>query len=492
MQEVSFIELNLFSIVPMAIIIVGALLVLILDLLLKRFNKSIYIGVSSISILLSIFSLLSIDSISIGFFDLIVIDGLSIIAQIIILVSSLLFLFLIISKNKYAEFECAEFYILFLFMISGYQFMTASNNLILIFLGLESSSLALYTLIALSRKQKALEAAIKYFILGALGSAFFAFGLMFIYASIGTIDIPYIISHVDSIALSNTIGTKYFILIGFIFLLGALGFKLSLFPFHTWVPDVYEGSSAPLAFYMSIATKIAGFVVAIKVFNAFINLDLPFVRTVLFIIVILTITIPNIIALLQKDVQRMLAYSSISQAGFGLACIFINTEESFIALFFYWILFLFTNLGAFGMLWLSHNKNKCWDVRYSYPYTKFSGLVHLSPIFAVSFGIFMLSLGGIPPFGMFWGKLYLINSAISASYYILALILLFNSAIAIYYYLKLIVFMFLKEPIVENKKIYMENVSYPMVGIIFISLFVCIFTIFLTEGFLSIIFNYIH
>lgn len=491
MLDLSFSSLNISSVLPMALSLIGGIVILIVDLFLKRFNKAVCIALSLVFILLSLASLLYMDSATSGFFDLVALDGLSVLSQIIILVASLLFMFLLISKDKFSEFECSEFYILFLFMIAGYQFMVSSNNLILIFLGLESSSLALYAIIALSKKQKALEAGIKYFTLGALGSGFFAFGLMFIYASSGSADIFDMSKPIGDLLFLEASGNKYFILLGFVFLLGALGFKLSLFPFHTWVPDVYEGANPPVAFYMSIATKIAGFVVAIRVFNAFLGTSLPFVELVLFVIVILSITIPNVIALLQTDVQRMLAYSSISQAGFGLACVFINTQQSMTALFLYWILFLFTNLGAFGLLWLTHNKNKSWDSRFSSPYSKFSGLVKLSPLLAVSFGIFMLSLGGIPPFGMFWGKMYLISSSIRAGYNILALILLLNSAIAIYYYIKLIVFMFLKEPIVKDSSIYKQNASTPMIFVIAIAFVVSVFAIFFIEGFLDLIINYL-
>ncbi|MBR7118310.1 MAG: NADH-quinone oxidoreductase subunit NuoN [Helicobacteraceae bacterium] len=488
-MALSFSSLNILSILPMCLIVGGGILILIVDIILNKFNKTLCIGISSISIALSFLSILDLENTTIGFYSLISIDGLSVLSQMIILIASLFFIFLAISKDKFGEFECSEFYILFLFMIASYQFMVSSNNLILIFLGLESSSLALYALIALAKNEKSLEAGIKYFTLGAFGSGIFAFGLLFVYAGSGSLNISDII---NSILLVNMHSDgEYFVLLGFIFLFVAIGFKLSFVPFHTWVPDVYEGSSSPLAFYMSIVTKIAAFVVLIRVCSAFMYVDIPIIRYILFAFVVIGTTIPNIIALLQNDVQRMLAYSSISQAGFVLACIFIDTTQSLVALFLYWVLFLFSNLGAFGMLWLSHNKDKQWDSRYSYPFIKFSGLVRLSPLLAVSFAIFMLSLGGIPPFGLFWGKMYLISSSISAGYNILALILLLNSAIAIYYYMKLIIYMFLKEPIAQDSKIYIQNISYPMVGVIVIALFVSIFGIFFVEGFIDIIYSYL-
>lgn len=309
---------------------------------------------------------------------------------------------------------------------------------------MESSSLALYALIALAKRQKSIEAGIKYFTLGAFSSGIFSFGLLFVYAGSGSIDISDLFKSAIFMQFYNDSG-RYFILLGFVFLLVSIGFKLSFVPLHTWVPDVYEGSSPPLVFYMSIVTKIAAFILLFRIVYQFMNIDSLFVQIVLFIIIVSSVTIPNIIALLQDDVQRMLAYSSISQAGFILSCLFINTTQSLVSLFLYWVLFLFANLGAFGMLWLSYSNNKQWYNRYESPFEKFVGLVGLSPFLAISFAIFMLSLSGISPFGMFWGKMYLISSAINAGYNVLALILLLNSAIAVYYYMKLIVYMFLKD-----------------------------------------------
>ena len=453
---VDFASLNITSIMPMIIIVLGGLGILCLDMILGKFYKGIYVSLSIIIIALSLFSLLYMDSYGSGFFSFVEIDGFSVVAQAIILTASIFFVLL--SRGDYKEFRYGEFYALLLFAIAGYQFMSAGSNLILIFVALEASSLALYAMIALSRTDKGLEAAIKYFTLGAFGSGLFAFGLVFIYGSVGSLDIT------DLAFASQGAEVPKFLLLGFVFLLGALGFKLSFFPFHSWVPDIYEGSNPPLAFYMSIATKIAAFVVALRIFGIF--LEVPFVKIILFITIALTTTIPNIIALWQNDVQRMLAYSSISQAGFGLACIFVGTGDAISALFLYWILFAFSNLGAFGLLWVVHNGKGA-------PFSKFSGLIKTSPLIAISFAIFMLSLGGIPPFGLFWGKIFVILSAINGGHIALALILLLNSGIAVYYYIKLIIFMFLKEPdstqIAES-----TNATLPIIGVIAIAAIICV------------------
>lgn len=462
-------SLNIFSIVPIIITLLGALGILVLDLIIPRFYRGIFVSLSAIILALSLASVIFMDGGESGFFGFIIMDGFALVAQIIILTTSILFIFLSLSKNSYKEFECAEFYALFLFMIVGYQFMVSSANLIVIFLGLEASSLALYALIALSKNDKSLESALKYFTLGAVGSGFFAFGIVFIYASVGSLELGDLAVFAEY-ATNTKESNRYFLLLGFVFLLGAVGFKLSFFPFHSWVPDIYEGANPPLAFYMSIATKIAGFIVAIRVFSAFLGFE--FANVVFLIIVALTTTIPNIIALVQSDVQRMLAYSSISQAGFGLACIFVGSVDSINALFLYWILFAFSNLGAFGLLWLSHNKKRTFDLRFDFPYAKFSGLIKTAPLLAIGFAVFMLSLGGIPPFGLFWGKIFVISSAINSGYIAVALILLLNSAIAIYYYMKLIIFMFLKEPL--KSEIYTQNASPASIAVITIAFFVCV------------------
>lgn len=462
-------SLNIFSIVPIIITLLGALGILVLDLIIPRFYRGTFVSLSAIILALSLASVIFMEGGESGFFGFIIMDGFALVAQIIILTTSILFIFLSLSKNSYREFECAEFYALFLFMIVGYQFMVSSANLIVIFLGLEASSLALYALIALSKNDKSLESALKYFTLGAVGSGFFAFGIVFIYASVGSLELGDLAVFAEY-ATNTKESNRYFLLLGFIFLLGAVGFKLSFFPFHSWVPDIYEGANPPLAFYMSIATKIAGFIVAIRVFSAFLGFE--FANVVFLIIVALTTTIPNIIALVQSDVQRMLAYSSISQAGFGLACIFVGSVDSINALFLYWILFAFSNLGAFGLLWLSHNKKRTFDLRFDFPYAKFSGLIKTAPLLAIGFAVFMLSLGGIPPFGLFWGKIFVISSAINSGYIALAIILLLNSAIAIYYYMKLIIFMFLKEPL--KSEIYTQNASPASIAVITIAFFVCV------------------
>lgn len=483
--NISMEALNLPSLYPMIVTVVGALVILGIDLFTKNTSRSFYTILSIVFILLDIGVVLSYNGGTRGFFDLMLVDGLSILSQLIILIASGLFIILALSSNRYHEYTYPEYYALFLFMIAGFQFMVSTDNLILIFLGLETASLSLYAIIAMHNRSSAFEAAIKYFTMGAMAAGFFAFGAMMLYGATGTVEIY---KMADMVSKN---GESIWLFAGVAFILAAVGFKISLFPFHTWVPDVYEGASAVVAGYMSIVPKIAGFIVAIRFFEFFLDLGILWVRDMLYVATVLTMTIPNIMALVQTDVKRMLAYSSISHAGFALAAIMIGTTQSNTALFLYWSLFLFTNLGSFTMLWVSRHKTHIWNDRFDHPYEKFSGMIRIMPVGAIIMAIFMLSLAGVPPFALFWGKMYLMGSAVSAGYVILALIMAFNSAISAYYYLKLIVHMFLKEPVLDDKTLYMKNASLALKTMLGISALVVTLSAFGVSPLLDVIHHHV-
>ncbi|OHD82969.1 MAG: NADH-quinone oxidoreductase subunit N [Sulfuricurvum sp. RIFCSPLOWO2_02_FULL_43_45] len=492
--NVSLASLNLATLAPMVIAIVGALTILVIDMIKGGLNKSLYVMISLLFLLLDLGALVDFAGVFLkngtilGFFDVMLMDGIAILSQIIIVVGSMLFIPLALTSKRFHEYDYPEYFALFLFMIAGFQFMVATDNLILIFVGLETASLALYTLIALHNRSKSFEAAVKYFTMGALAAGFFAFGSMILYAISGSVEINQIATVLAEDHYSN-IG---YVLVAMAFMIAAFGFKLSMVPFHTWTPDVYEGSSAALAGYMSIVPKIAGFVVAMRLFEFLVHSGVVWLQVILYIGVVVTMTASNIWALVQSDVKRMLAYSSISHAGFVMAAILIGTTQSNTGLFLYWALFSFTNLGAFTMLWVNRQKNLLPGQSSDHPYEKFSGMVKTMPMGAVMMALFMLSLAGIPPFGLFWGKIYMIGSAVSAGYTVLALIMALNSAIAGYYYLKLIVFMFMKEPMVGYEKFYFMNASLSLKTIIGIAVVGTIFAVFAVNPLLKVITLFVY
>ena len=461
--NVSLESLNLITLAPMLIAIAGGLIILCIDLVKETLHKSLYVMLTLLILFIDFGAVLGLNMNERGFFDVILVDGISILSQLMIVAGSMLFIPLALTSKRFHEFSYPEFFALFLFMIAGFQFMVATDNLILIFVGIETASLALYTLIALHNRANSYEAAVKYFTMGALAAAFYAMGSAVLYGLTGSVEL-YQIAEVLAARLNET-GLMIAIFGGSVLLLVAFAFKLSLFPFHTWAPDVYEGASAPLAGYMSVVPKIAAFVVSLRIFGMYIDLGIEWVRWTILVLAVLTMTLANIMALVQKDVKRMLAYSSISHAGFIIAALALNTTESNTSIFLYYALFMFTNLGAFTMLWISRHKKRRFDNRYDHPYEKFAGLIKIMPMGAVIMGIFMLSLAGVPPFSVFWGKIYVMQAAVNAGYVWLAIIMGLNSAIAAYYYLKLIVYMFLKEPVKDVDTVY-YNLTKPLMAMI--------------------------
>lgn len=477
-------ELNLPTLIPMLIAVCGGLLILIIDLIKNDLHKSFYVMMMILILFVDFGSVLSLVVNDRGFFDLILVDGIAIVTQLLILVTSMLFIPLALTSKRFHEFSYPEFFALFLFMIAGFQFMVTSDNLILIFVGLETASLSLYTLIAMHNRSNSYEAAVKYFTMGAVAAGFFAMGSALIYATTGSIEL-YAIKDVIGDRL-NEPGLSAVIIAGGVLLLVSFAFKISLFPFHTWVPDVYEGAPAPLAGYMSIVPKIATFVVALRIFGTYIDLGIEPIRVIILILAVLTMTLANIMALVQEDVKRMLAYSSIAHAGFVMSALALGSTKGDVSIFVYYTLFMFTNLGAFTMLWISRHKKRRYSLRFDHPYEKFAGLIKVMPMGAVVMALFMLSLAGVPPFSVFWGKLYVMSAAVDEGYIWLAVIMGLNSAIAAYYYLKLIVYMFLKEPNRDMNTVY-YNISKPLMVIIGIAVIVTVTSVFFFQQLLSYI-----
>ena len=480
-------SLNLASLAPMLIAIVGALVILCIDLVTKDLHKSLYVMLTVLFLLVDLGAVLGYNGAVRGFFDVMLVDGISILAQSIILIASALFILLALSQQRFHEYRYPEYFALFLFMVAGFQFMVSSDSLILIFVGLETASMSLYVLIAMHNRDKSTEAAIKYFTMGALAAGFFAFGSMIFYGLTGSVEL----GQISQSLVASNFDNMPLILVGVVFMLGAIGFKLSLVPFHIWAPDVYEGSSAAMAGYMSIVPKLATFIVALRFFEIFLSAEIVWVQYILYAIVVITITLPNIVALVQTDVKRMLAYSSISHAGFVMGAVLVGTTQATQGLFLYWTLFMFTNLGAFAMLWINRSKDKH-RFQSDHPFEKFSGLIKISPVSAAIMGLFMLSLAGVPPFSLFWGKMYLIGAAVNGDYVILALIMAINSGIAIYYYLKLIVYMFFHEPVQNDEIKFMGNANNTLRTVVGISAMATVGSILFIEPLLEVISHYVQ
>lgn len=332
--------------------------------------------------------------------------------------------------------EHAEYYALLLFATVGMMLMAAASDLVTVFLGIELLSISLYILAGYTRVRLASnEASLKYFLLGGFATGFLLYGMALIYGSTGHTNlakIAYAVSHGN---LNTGLLT-----IGALLLLVGLGFKVAAAPFHQWTPDVYQGSPIPVTAFMSAGPKAAVLAVMIRLFEqsiAFMNVDWVVWITVLSI---LTMTVGNVAALVQTDAKRMLAFSSISHAGYAMVGMAAASHEGSSAVLYYMLVYTFMNIGAFGILALVARQNEQRTAM-----RDFTGFAYKNPALALIMTILVFSLAGIPPMAGFMAKFYIFMSAIKAGQNFLVLAAVLNSAIGIYYYLRFAIYMYMKE-----------------------------------------------
>ena len=277
----------------MAILGGFALLMLAVSLFARTLSYKFYAVITILALALGFGLVFGYNSGIRGLFDVMLVDGIATLSMLIMLAGSIFFIFLSLGARSAHEYHTAEFFVLFLLVLVGYEFMVASESLMMILVGLETGSLALYTLIALHNRARSVEAALKYFIMGALGSGFFAFGAAMFFLSTGSMEI----SNIAQIAKSSNLQTNILLFAACSFMIVSIGFKLSLIPFHTWTPDVYEGASSAIAGFMSVVPKIAGFVVAIRLFEALQSIGVQWLNIVLYAVAVATMSLANLMAL---------------------------------------------------------------------------------------------------------------------------------------------------------------------------------------------------
>ncbi|WP_121020316.1 NADH-quinone oxidoreductase subunit NuoN [Helicobacter vulpis] len=462
-------ELSLPSVLPMLISALGGVYVLLLNVFKKTFSRNLNICLVLLCLGLDFVALFAPVNTTFSFSHLLEVDSISLLAQKLIVIASFLLMLLVWSKERFVEFQTPEFYGLYLFMVAGFQLMVSSDHLIVILLGLETASLSMCVLMALNHKDTGLEAGLKYFSMGVLASVFFSMGMMILYLLSGSLEL-------SNMSFTENFSPVLLCVFACVFLLGAIGFKVSLVPFHTWMPDIYEGNNPVFTAFISIVPKIAGLVVAWRVFSFFLATQIPFMQTLFYALVALTITLPNLLALLQKDAKRMMAYSSISHTGFALACVFSGNVDT---MFVYWLLFLLTNVGAFALFWGVSSRADSTATRYDYPYARFNGLIKTQPLLALLGAIFMCSLAGIPPFSMFWGKVLILQNLLTQGNVFLCVVMVINSAIAAVYYLRLFVAMLFANPHPQEHL----NGGYGVYSVLVAMALACVFSVFVLQNY---------
>lgn len=324
-----------------------------------------------------------------------------------------------------------EFYVLTLLAGLSLMLLSAATNLVMIYLSLEFLSISSYILTGYLRQDnRSTEAALKYFLYGAVASGVMLYGFSLLYGATGSVDL----ATIQSTLATSSAATGFLIVTTVVMILTGFGFKIALVPFHQWSPDAYEGAPTPVTAFLSVGPKAAGLAVLIRVMVVALPEYSVNWTVILAIVAILTMTLGNLVALWQTNMKRMLAYSSIAQAGYmliGLAAWSSQRGEQFDdvnGILLYLLAYLFTNLGVFTVVIILENKLGTADI------ADYAGLIRRSPFLSIALLIFFLSLVGIPPTGGFMGKLFVFGAAINQGLYLLAGVGILNSVISVYYY----------------------------------------------------------
>ncbi|WP_262691580.1 NADH-quinone oxidoreductase subunit NuoN [Kordiimonas aestuarii] len=429
----------LLPVMPELIMGIGAMLLLMLGVF--QGDKS-YGQMANLSILLMVVTAFVMltqvgGERQLTFGGMFVTDAFALFAKTLVLVGSSVAILMSASYMRQAGIAKFEYPILILLATLGMMVMISANNLMSLYVGLELQSLSLYVLAALNRdRSRSTEAGLKYFVLGALSSGMLLYGISLIYGFAGTTDF-------DTLAttLKATNGPEIGVIIGMVFLMAGLAFKVSAVPFHMWTPDVYEGSPTPVTAFFAAAPKVAALALFVRVMmTGFSSMAAEWQQVVVFIS-IASMLVGSFVALVQTNIKRLMAYSSIGHIGYALVGLAAATPAGVEALLIYIAIYLTMTLGSFGaILTLRRSEGMVEDI------SDLSGLSQTNLPLAIGIAIFMFSLAGIPLLAGFWGKWYVFLAAVEAGLIPLAVIGVLTSVVGAFYYLRIIKVMFFDEP----------------------------------------------
>jgi NAD(P)H-quinone oxidoreductase subunit 2 len=433
-------QLNAGAILPEGIVIITLLTVLIGDLILGRSaarNLS-YLAVGGLCLSIAALVLQWDNPNPVSFFGAFSSDPLSVVFRGIIVLAAAVTILMSISYVEQTGTALAEFVMILLTATLGGMLLSGATELVTIFVSLETLSISSYLMTGyMKRDPRSNEAALKYLLIGASSSAVFLYGTSLLYGlSGGETTLPEIATGIANANGNLSLG----LIVSLVFVIAGIAFKISAVPFHQWTPDVYEGSPTPVVAFLSVGSKAAGFALAIRLLvTAFPQVmeEWHFVFTAL---AVLSMVLGNIVALAQTSMKRMLAYSSIAQAGFVMIGMVIGTETGYASMVFYLFVYLFMNLGAFTCVILFALRTGTDRI------SDYAGLYQKDPFLTLALSICLLSLGGIPPLAGFFGKIYIFWAGWKAGAYGLVLLALVTSVVSIYYYLRVVKMMVVKEP----------------------------------------------
>ena len=333
-----------------------------------------------------------------------------------------------------------EYFVLALFALLGMMVMISANNFLVLYVGLELLSLSLYAMVAFQRDSAvATEAAMKYFVLGALASGLLLYGMSLIYGLTGTLDLPQMAAVLQQGVTDNLI-----LAFGLVFLVAGLGFKLGVAPFHMWVPDIYQGAPSAVTLFIASAPKLAAFAFTMRILVDGLQPAIGDWQGMLAVMAVLSLAIGNLAAIMQTNIKRMLAYSTISHMGFLLLGVLSGTFGGYSASLFYAITYVLMSLGAFGMVvYLSQGGFEAAEL------DDYKGLNQSHPWLAAVLGMLMFSMAGIPPFVGFYAKLAVLQSLVGSGWTWLAVVAVMFSLVGAFYYLRMVKFMYFDSPKAE-------------------------------------------
>ncbi|MFH0735829.1 MAG: NADH-quinone oxidoreductase subunit N [bacterium] len=466
---------ELLQLFPFYIVGFGIIFSLILEMFFSKSKVILPYITALIFISVAIYSIFNVQNHAIIFGGMLELGGKTAVFNIIFGLGA--FVVTLSSINyikKYGSFY-GEYYILIQLAVLGMMIMAGSKDLFMVFMGLELMSISFYVLVGINRKRiGANEAAMKYFLLGAFATGFIVYGIALIYGAAQTTSIDFITVNF------SILSTNVLFVVGLVLFIIGFSFKIAAFPFHSWVPDVYQGSSTTITGLMSTTGKTAAFSVLIIILYAIFAGSLPnILRPYFSAIAAFSMLFGSIVAISQKNIKRMLAYSSISHAGYISIGLAAGNSEALAGMIFYLFAYTFMNLGAFGIISIIESENEN-DLELS----SYMGLGNKSPMLAGLLSVFMFALAGLPPLAGFFGKYYVFISAVKADLIWLALVGILASVISVYFYLRIVVYMYFKESVTDLKIKY----NFPEIAAVVISAVIILFYGLLPQSLLTFIY----
>jgi NADH-quinone oxidoreductase subunit N len=434
-------ETDIIQILPAAFLALWAVLLVLIDLWIPEQKKGWSILLAAIGLAVSLgISLAQKTQVDPAFGGMMHLDKTAIFFNIFFTAAGLVSIGLALDYLKRMGIAHSEYYPLLLISVSGMMMMTASSHLLMVFLSLEMFSIPLYVLSGFNiKKGTSAEAALKYFLMGAFSSGFLLFGIALTFGATGTMQF-------DEIAASIQAGNAHtlYLLLGAALMMIGLAFKVAVVPFHMWVPDVYQGAPTPVVAFMAVCTKAAGFGVLIRLFGSVYPLDALQFSGIFWVISALTMITGNVLAMLQKNIKRMLAYSSIAHAGymFMVLTVFQQADliqDAIVAILVYLVVYAISSFGTWAVVCMREEQDD-----QGLELADYAGLWKSAPVMAIAMLCFMLSFTGLPFTIGLLGKLFLFRTAIAGGFTVLAVIGLLTSLVSAFYYLRLVMLMFMQ------------------------------------------------